>query len=63
MYGLIYLPLGENLFGNQKPSPKDEAGSLQAPLDPTHEDFDFSLWSKAVKERMNQVLQKKAVYL
>jgi hypothetical protein len=61
MYGLIYLPLEENLVTDQESSPKAEDCLVQPPLDPTHKDFDFSLWSKAVKERMNQVLQKKAV--
>jgi hypothetical protein len=60
MMEFIYLPCEEKHEGTSVPNSPNSLQSKANPLDPTHQDFDFSLWSKAVKARMNRVLQKRS---
>lgn len=59
MVQFINLPVEEKLGASEGVNQEDGRQDNKSPLDPTNKDFDFSLWSKAVKQRMNKVLQKR----
>ena len=61
MIQLIYIPVESDFNALEVSSRDDNREVEKSPLDPNDRDFDFSQWSKAVKERMNKALQKRGL--